>query len=112
MAKKKRKPQFKERAAGRLCSITHAGIETIDYKDVELLKMFITERGKIIPKRISGLKARTQKMLTKAIKQARNCALLSFSEGYLSQEEIKVGDKFKPMDKFKTADKPKEGEKS
>ncbi|MCP4753464.1 MAG: 30S ribosomal protein S18 [Proteobacteria bacterium] len=87
MAKKKRKHYFRERLPSRPCPITIAGIEEIDYKDVELLKLFITEKGKIIPRRISGLSARSQKMLTRAIKQARNTALLSFSEGYTPQDD-------------------------
>jgi small subunit ribosomal protein S18 len=88
MAKKKRKHFTKERIPARPCPITHAGIEEINYKDIELLKMFITEKGKIIPKRISGLNAKSQKKLTLAIKQARNAALLSFSEGFIGQDEI------------------------
>ncbi len=87
MSKKKRKHFTRERVPTRPCPITHAGVEKINYKDIELLKMFITEKGKIIPKRISGLSARAQKKLTRAIKQARNAALLSFSEGYLPQDE-------------------------
>ncbi len=88
MAKKKRKQYSRERVPSRPCPIVAAGIEEIDYKDIELLKMFITEKGKIIPKRISGLCARSQKRLTHAIKRARNAALLSFSEGYVPQDEV------------------------
>ncbi len=50
----------------------------IDYKDVDLLRKFITERGKILPRRITGLTAQQQRDLTKAIKQARAIALLPF----------------------------------
>ncbi len=89
MAKKKRKHYTREKPPSRPCPITHAGIDEVDYKDVELLKMFITEKGKIIPRRISGLNSRAQKRLTRAIKQARNIALLSFSEGYVAQDEVK-----------------------
>jgi len=88
MSKKKRKHYFREKLPTRPCPITIAGIEDIDYKDVELLKMFITDNGKIIPRRISGLSARSQKKVTRAIKQARNAALLSFSAGYIVQDEI------------------------
>ncbi|MBT3226939.1 MAG: 30S ribosomal protein S18 [Deltaproteobacteria bacterium] len=88
MSKKKRKHYFREKLPTRPCPITIAGIEEIDYKDVELLKMFITDNGKIIPRRISGLNARSQKKITRAIKQARNAALLSFSAGYIVQDEI------------------------
>ncbi len=88
MSKKKRKHYFREKVPTRPCPITIAGIEEIDYKDVELLKMFITDNGKIIPRRISGLNARSQKKITGAIKQARNTALLSFSAGYIVQDEV------------------------
>ncbi|MBU2648413.1 30S ribosomal protein S18 [bacterium] len=88
MSKKKRKHYFREKLPTRPCPITIAGIEEIDYKDVELLKMFITGKGKIIPRRISGLNARSQKKITRAIKKARNTALLSFAEGYIKQDEI------------------------
>ncbi|MCA1904290.1 MAG: 30S ribosomal protein S18 [Cyanobacteria bacterium M5B4] len=52
--------------------------DRIDYKDVDLLKRFITERGKILPRRITGLTAKQQRQLTNAIKQARILALLPF----------------------------------
>ncbi|HOO13179.1 MAG TPA: 30S ribosomal protein S18, partial [Bacillota bacterium] len=55
------------------------GIEKIDYKDVSRLRKYITERGKIIPRRISGNCARHQRQLTIAIKRARNIALLPFT---------------------------------
>lgn len=51
----------------------------IDYKNPQLLKNFLTDRGKIIPARISGLSARQQRQLTKAIKRARMLALLPFT---------------------------------
>jgi small subunit ribosomal protein S18 len=52
--------------------------DPIDYKDVELLRKFITERGKILPRRITGLTSRQQRDLTTAIKRARILALLPF----------------------------------
>lgn len=52
---------------------------SIDYKDPQSLKYFITERGKIVPRRISGACARHQRQLTLAIKRARNIALLPFT---------------------------------
>jgi small subunit ribosomal protein S18 len=51
----------------------------IDYKDPQTLKYFITDRGKIVPRRISGLSAKRQRELTVAIKRARNIALLPFT---------------------------------
>jgi small subunit ribosomal protein S18 len=52
--------------------------QPIDYKDVELLHKFITERGKMLPRRITSLTARQQRDLTRAVKQARLVALLPF----------------------------------
>jgi small subunit ribosomal protein S18 len=52
--------------------------DPINYKDVDLLRKFITERGKILPRRITGLTAKQQRDLTTAIKQARILALLPF----------------------------------
>jgi small subunit ribosomal protein S18 len=52
--------------------------DPIDYKDVELLRKFITERGKILPRRITGLTAKQQRDLTIAVKRARILALLPF----------------------------------
>jgi small subunit ribosomal protein S18 len=52
--------------------------EPIDYKDVDLLKKFITERGKILPRRLTGLTAKQQRDLTTAVKRARIGALLPF----------------------------------
>ena len=60
-------------------------LDEIPFKDVELLKNYLSERGRIIPRRISGNTARTQRMLRLAIKRARNIALLSFAEGYVHQ---------------------------
>ncbi|MCH8077181.1 MAG: 30S ribosomal protein S18 [SAR324 cluster bacterium] len=58
----------------------------IPFKDVELLKNYLTERGRILPRRITGNTATTQRALKQAIKRARNIGLLSFSEGYSSQD--------------------------
>ena len=52
--------------------------DPIDYKDTELLKKFITERGKILPRRITGLTAKQQRDMTVAIKRARTLAMLPF----------------------------------
>lgn len=62
----------------KVCYFTANGIEHIDYKDVELLKKFISERGKILPRRVTGTKAKYQRKLTTAIKRARIVALLPF----------------------------------
>lgn len=60
------------------CPFKSAGIRHIDYKDVETLVRFITERGKIIPRRITGVCAYYQRKLAQAIKQSRHMALLPF----------------------------------
>ncbi|MDF2576686.1 MAG: rpsR [Chlamydiales bacterium] len=62
------------------CPFTLSGIQPqqINYKDVELLRNFITERGKIIPRRITGVSAKHQRFLAQAIKNARHMALLPF----------------------------------
>jgi small subunit ribosomal protein S18 len=52
--------------------------EPIDYKDIDLLRRFITERGKILPRRITGLTAKQQRQVTVSIKRARIVALLPF----------------------------------
>jgi small subunit ribosomal protein S18 len=52
--------------------------DTLDYKDVELLSKFLTEQGKILPRRVTGLTTKQQTRLTKAVKRARILALLPF----------------------------------
>lgn len=63
----------------KVCKFCADGIEYIDYKDVNLLRQFIPERAKVLPKRISGNSARHQRMLAKAIKRARFLALLPYT---------------------------------
>jgi len=60
------------------CPFVASGINSINYKDVETLSQFITEKGKILPRRITGTSRRYQKKLAKEIKKARNVGLLSF----------------------------------
>lgn len=62
------------------CPFTAAGITEIDYKDVEKLKKFVTDRGKILPRRVTGVSAKHQRLLTEAIKRARMVALLPFAD--------------------------------
>jgi small subunit ribosomal protein S18 len=66
---------FRRKKVDRICL---EKIDYIDYKDVKLLFQFLTERGKIIPRRISGLNAQNQRRITEAIKIARTMALLPF----------------------------------
>ncbi len=63
----------------KVCYFCANKIESIDYKDVVLLKKHTTERGKILSQRISGACAKHQRYLTKAIKRARNLGLLPFA---------------------------------
>ena len=63
----------------KVCQFCAATTETIDYKDVEKLKKYVTERGKILPKRITGTCAIHQREVTKAIKRARIVALLPYT---------------------------------
>ncbi len=63
----------------KVCSFCVDKVEAIDYKDVPRLRRYITERGKILPRRISGACAKHQRQLTVAIKRARNVALLPFT---------------------------------
>ncbi len=63
----------------KICSFCVDKVEQVYYKQYEKLKRFITERGKILPRRISGNCARHQRQLTRAIKRARIMALLPFT---------------------------------
>lgn len=71
---------FKRR---KFCRFTAEKIEEIDYKDVDLLKDFITENAKIMPARITGTKAGYQRQLTTAIKRARFLALMPYTDLHL-----------------------------
>lgn len=63
----------------KVCQFCADKTETIDYKDVEKLKKYVTERGKILPKRITGMCALHQRNATKVIKRARIVALLPYT---------------------------------
>lgn len=62
----------------KVCKFCEAKISHIDYKDEKLLRRFLSDRGKIIPRRMSGVCERHQRMLTTAVKRARQIALLPF----------------------------------
>lgn len=66
----------------KFCRFTAEGIAQIDYKDLDLLKGYITETGKIVPSRITGTKAKYQRQLSTAIKRARFLALLPYSDSH------------------------------
>ncbi len=71
--------QFRRR---KYCRFTVEGVIEIDYKDVNLLKEYIGESGKIVPSRITGTKARYQRQLATAVKRARFLALLPYTDNH------------------------------
>ncbi len=66
----------------KVCKFCTEKIDSIPYRDVRLLQGFIAERGKIVPRRLTGVCTTHQRRLTRAIKQARNIALLPFASGF------------------------------
>lgn len=84
---RKQKKNFKKRPSNqeykkRFCKFTALGIQEIDYKDINLLKEYITETGKIMPARVTGTSAKYQRQLTRAIKRARHLALLPYTDSH------------------------------
>lgn len=84
MAERNERPERDNRRGGRkgrkkVCSFCVDKVESIDYKDVARLRRFISERAKILPRRVTGTCAHHQRELTTAIKRARHLALLPFS---------------------------------
>ena len=67
----------------KFCRFTAEGIKEIDYKDLELLKQYISETGKIVPSRITGTSARYQRQLALAVKRARYLALLPYTDAHV-----------------------------
>jgi len=63
----------------KYCYFKENGIAFVDYKDVKLLKRFVTDQGKIIPRRVTGSSAKMHRQLVRAIKQARNIALMPYT---------------------------------
>lgn len=74
--KKKKKKRFQRK---KICRFTADGVAYIDYKDVKTLRNMVSERGKIIPRRVTGTSARFQRQLTTAIKRARYMALMPYT---------------------------------
>jgi small subunit ribosomal protein S18 len=77
IAKTVKTRKFKK-AKRKVCYFTVQKVEFIDYKDVPLLRRFVSERGKILPRRTTGTSAKYQRPLAQAIKRAREIALLPF----------------------------------
>ena len=78
MSEKTERPVRAKRAKKKVCVFCVDKVENSDYKDTAKLRRYITERGKIVPRRISGTCAKHQRQLTTAIKRARQIALLPF----------------------------------
>lgn len=70
--------QQQRRKRRKVCYFTQNKITKIDFKDVDLLRKFVTDRGKILPRRVTGTSAKYQRMLAIAVKRARHMALLPF----------------------------------
>ena len=66
----------------KFCKFTAEGITEVDYKDLNLIKQFVGESGKIVPSRITGTKARYQRQLATAVKRARFLALLPYTDNH------------------------------
>ena len=66
----------------KFCKFTAEGIKEIDYKDLDILKGFVSESGKIVPSRITGTKSRYQRQLSEALKRARYIALLPYTDSH------------------------------
>ncbi len=64
----------------KYCRFTAEGVEEIDYKDLAILKAYVSETGKIVPSRITGTKAKYQRQLATAVKRARFLALLPYTD--------------------------------
>ena len=75
--RKQQNPLFKRK---KFCRFTAAGVEQVDYKDVDTLKDFVQENGKIMPARLTGTKAHYQRQVDTAIKRARYLALLPYTD--------------------------------
>ena len=70
----------RRRGRKRYCRSTAEGIKEIDYRDLDLLRQYITETGKIVPSRITGTSAKYQRQLATAVKRARYLALLPYTD--------------------------------
>ena len=66
----------------KFCRFTAEGTKEIDYKDLETLKAYVSETGKIVPSRITGTKARSQRQLATAVKRARFLSLLPYTDSH------------------------------
>ena len=80
-----KKPFFKRK---KTCPFSGPNAPIIDYKDIKLLTRYITEKGKIMPSRITGVSKKKQKQLSNAIKRARFLSLISYTNKYTNQWKL------------------------
>lgn len=78
MAERTERPVRNRRVKRKVCMFCVDKVDSIDYKDTAKLRKYVTERGKIVPRRVSGNCAKHQRQLTEAIKRARHIALLPY----------------------------------
>ncbi len=79
MAERRERPARGRKARKKVCAFCVDKIQLIDYKDISKLRKFVSERGKILPRRITGNCAKHQRQLTTAVKRARQIALLPYT---------------------------------
>ncbi len=79
---KKKKKKKRRQGKQKVCYFSKTGMVAVDYKDSEFLRRFITERGKIAPRRNTGTTGKYQRLLAIAIKRARHLALLPYVKEY------------------------------
>lgn len=80
MKEERQNLQQKKFLRRKFCRFCSEKVEFIDYKNIKILKSYLTERGKVLPRRMTGTCAKHQRELTKSIKRARSIALLAFAE--------------------------------
>ena len=80
---RRRRPSGAPRQRRRVCSFCVDGVKHIDYKEVDMLRRYVTERGQIRPRRKSGLCAKHQRRVAQAVKRARFMALLPYTDEHI-----------------------------
>ena len=66
----------------KFCKFTAEGVKEIDYKDLNTLRQYLTENGKIVPSRVTGTKSKSQRQLATAVKRARFLALIPYTDNH------------------------------
>lgn len=80
--KRAKKRESRNRGKAKRCYFTENGLVAIDYKDIDLLRRFVSERGKISPRRNTGTSAKFQRLVATAVKRARHLGMLPFVREY------------------------------